>query len=72
MGRHENAVASTLGFAKDPVTNGDFRLALKWLRVVEIVDGEISPEWEQARAQWRSELPGARRGQLTGTRNGAG
>jgi hypothetical protein len=39
MGRHERAVANTLGFAQEAAARGDFTDALQWLGVVEIVDG---------------------------------
>ena len=53
MGRHERAVANTFGLAEEAAAKGDFRGALEWLDVLEIVDGVLRPEWEQTRASWR-------------------
>ncbi len=53
MGRHERAVANTFGLAEEAAAKGDFRGALKWLDVLEVVDGDLRPEWEQTRALWR-------------------
>jgi hypothetical protein len=50
--RHERAVANTLGFAREAAANGDFAGALKWLVVVEIVDGALPAGWERTRALW--------------------
>ena len=52
MGRHERAVANTLGFAREAAARGDFEGALQWLGVVEIVDGVLPPWWERTRAAW--------------------
>jgi hypothetical protein len=51
-GRHERAVAQSLGFAQDAAANGDFVNALEWLRVVETVDGGLPEAWESTRAAW--------------------
>lgn len=70
VGRHERAVANTLGFAQEAASRGDFKDALEWLGVVEFVDGVLPPGWERTRAVWRrgrmpaevgGELPAARR-----------
>ncbi|HET7378416.1 MAG TPA: hypothetical protein VFJ24_00095 [Gaiellales bacterium] len=52
LGRHERGVANTLGFAWEAAARRDFRGALEWLGVVEIVDGGLPPGWERARAVW--------------------
>ena len=58
MGRHERAVANTFGLAEEAAAKGDFRGALEWLDVLEIVDGDLRPEWEQTRAvSRRVEMP---------------
>jgi hypothetical protein len=52
IGRHERAVARSLGFARDAAANGDLIDALEWARVVEVVEGGLSVEWQRARAGW--------------------
>jgi hypothetical protein len=52
LGRHERAVANTLGFAQEAAARGDFKGALEWLGVVEIVDGVLPPGWDGKRAEW--------------------
>jgi hypothetical protein len=51
-GRHEHAVANTLGFAREAAADGDFAGALRWLVVVEIVDGALPAGRELTRALW--------------------
>lgn len=50
--RHERAVASTLGFAREAAAKGDFAGALEWLGVVGILDGALPAGWEQTRSLW--------------------
>lgn len=52
LGRHERAVANTLGFAQEAAARGDFKDALEWLGVVEVVDGVLPPGWDRTRAAW--------------------
>jgi hypothetical protein len=52
VGGHERAVANTLGFAREAAARGDFRGALEWLAVVDVVDGGLPPGWERTRAVW--------------------
>lgn len=73
VGRHERAVANTLGFAEEAAARGDFRGALEWLGVVEVVDGVLPPGWERTRAMWRRrEVPPEVRGELLTARAEAG
>jgi hypothetical protein len=62
VGPHERAVANTLGFAQDAAARGDFRGALEWLGVMEIVDGGLPPGWERTRAAWLHGEPSAEAG----------
>jgi hypothetical protein len=52
MGRHERAVARSLAFAQDAATEGDFVSAVRWLQVVQAVDGGLPPDWERTLAGW--------------------
>ena len=52
MGRHERAVAGSLGFAKEAAAEGDFVNAVRWLQVVQAVDGGLPPGWERTLAGW--------------------
>ena len=45
--RHQWAVAQTLGFAQEAAARGDFKGALQWLEVVEVVDGVLPVEWQR-------------------------
>ena len=51
--RHERAVANTLCWAQEAAAHDAFGDALEWLRVVELVDGALTPGWERTRASWR-------------------
>jgi hypothetical protein len=51
--RHERAVAQTLGWAREAANRGDVGDALEWLRVVEVVDGALPPDWERRQTSWR-------------------
>ena len=51
-GRHERAVAQTLGFAQEAARVGDFTDAIEWLKVVEVVDGVLPAGWEATRDSW--------------------
>jgi uncharacterized protein YbcI len=64
-GRHERAVANTLGLARDAAARGDFAGALEWLGFVEIVDGVLPAGWEQTRVLWLRGRP-LRRGGASG------
>ena len=50
--RHQNAVANTLGLAREAAARGDFADALEWLAVVDVVDGALPAGWELKRAVW--------------------
>jgi hypothetical protein len=52
MGRHERAVARSLGFAHEAAAEGDFVNAVRWLQVIQAVDGGLPPEWERTLAGW--------------------
>jgi hypothetical protein len=52
MGRHERAVAGSLAFARAAAAEGDFANAVRWLRVVQAVDGGLPPDWERTLAGW--------------------
>ena len=51
--RHERAVANTLGWAQEAAAHEAFSDALKWLHLVELVDGALTPDWERTQASWR-------------------
>ena len=51
--RHERAVANTLCWAQEAAAHEAFSDALEWLRVVELVDGALTPGWERTQASWR-------------------
>jgi hypothetical protein len=51
--RHERAVANTLCWAREAAAHEAFNDALEWLHVVELVDGALTPGWEQTQASWR-------------------
>ncbi len=71
--RHERAVANTLGFAREAASRGDFKDALEWLGVVEVVDGVLPPGWERTRAVWRhGRMPAEAGGELSAARGVAG
>jgi hypothetical protein len=50
--RHQWAVAQTLGFAQEAAAREDFKGALQWLEVVEVVDGVLPVKWLRTRASW--------------------
>ena len=52
MGRHGRAVARSLAFAQEAAAEGDFVNAVGWLRVVQAVDGGLSPDWNRTLAGW--------------------
>ena len=62
MGRHERAVAGSLGFAQEAAAEGDFVNAVGWLQVVQPVDGGLPLGWERTLAGWidrkRTAAPG--------------
>ncbi len=51
--RHERAVANTLGWAQEAAAHEAFSDALKWLHLVELVDGALTADWERTQATWR-------------------
>jgi hypothetical protein len=51
-GRHERAVAQTLGFAHEAALRGDFADAIEWLKVIEVVDGVLPAGWQATRDLW--------------------
>lgn len=51
--RHQWAVAQMLGFAQEAAVRGDFKSALQWLEVVEVVDGVLAVKWLRTRALWQ-------------------
>ena len=51
--RHERAVANTLCWAQEAAADEAFSDALEWLRVIELVDGALTPGWERTQASWR-------------------
>jgi len=73
VGELERAVENTLGFAREAASRGDFRSALVWLGVVEVVDGALPPGCEQTQDLWRGRRMPAQLGrELTAARVEAG
>lgn len=52
MGRHEGAVARSLGFAQEAGAESDFVSAVAWPRLVRGVDGALRPDRERTLAGW--------------------
>jgi len=52
VGRHERAVARSPGFAQDAAAEGGFVDAVRWLQVVQAVDGGLPGDWERTLAGW--------------------
>jgi hypothetical protein len=50
--RHERAVANTLCWAMEAADHEAFSDALEWLRVVELVDGALTADWERTQTSW--------------------
>lgn len=50
---HESAVAQSLRWAQEAADSGDFSDALEWLRVVEVVRGDLPPGWGNKQDSWR-------------------
>jgi hypothetical protein len=51
--RHERAITQTLAWAREAAARDAFDEALDWLHTVEVVDGELSPDWQETQAYWR-------------------
>jgi hypothetical protein len=51
--RHESAVAQTLRWAHEAAESGDFRDALEWLHLVEVVRGNLPHGWDLTQESWR-------------------
>jgi hypothetical protein len=47
--RHRAAVASGLGWADDAAARGDYTEALSWLRTIEAVGDQLTPECQAKR-----------------------
>ena len=54
--RHERAVAQTLEWADEAAARGDHANALAWLKTVEAVGDQLTPDYKSRRAQWRTAL----------------
>ena len=50
--RHRQAVAQSLRCAEDAAAAGEFGDALDWLRLIDYVDGGLSPFWQRRRESW--------------------
>ena len=51
--RHQRAVAQTLRWAHEAAAGEAYGDALEWLRVIEVVDGALTPGWERTQTSWR-------------------
>ncbi|MGA9858084.1 MAG: hypothetical protein WBQ18_09490 [Solirubrobacteraceae bacterium] len=51
--RHARAITQTLAWAREAAARDAFDEALDWLRTVEVVEGELSPDWQETQAYWR-------------------
>jgi sulfide:quinone oxidoreductase len=54
---HREARELALSFALADANEQDFRSALRWLEVVEQLDGALPPGYDEIRAQWRTHVP---------------
>ena len=50
--RHAGAVARTLQWADAAAERGKIGEALDWIRLVEIMDGGLPPDWKPAKQGW--------------------
>ena len=50
--RPSEAVEEALSWASVAAQTGDFDRALAWIDTVEYVQGGLSAEWDERRAQW--------------------
>jgi hypothetical protein len=50
--RHALAIRQSLRWAQRAAREGDYERALGWLQAVERVEGQLAPEWSEAREIW--------------------
>jgi sulfide:quinone oxidoreductase len=58
--RHGQARELALSFALADANNQDYWSALRWLDVVELLDGVLPPDFERKRAEWLTGTPARR------------
>ncbi|MGA2926712.1 MAG: FAD-dependent oxidoreductase [Solirubrobacteraceae bacterium] len=56
LASHEEARELALTFARADANGQDYQSALRWLEVVEALDGRLPPGYPEKRAQWRRQV----------------
>ncbi len=62
--RHSTAIAHSLGWADDAAARDNHTDALSWLRTIEAIGDELTPEYHTKRQTWLEQVnanPRARR-----------
>ena len=50
--RHRRALERTFAWAEESAAQGQLDDALGWLQLVEFVEGDLPPDWEEQRQAW--------------------
>src|ERR1700757_4804965 len=56
LAAHLAAVATTLAWAEESATHGDYAAALAWLNVLDVIGEKLPDEYESKRVGWRRAL----------------